>query len=177
MQNARKNWQQCWSRPELFAVWQHLQVFCNFSNDSKIIQKKRKLIEAREYDAYIAKYIPGTLELVFQWMIEDIDTKKQPTHFLQEHETFWISNFTNKQLLYKPKQHSYMLPRKIKKKPNSNNDIDTDLITVSNFFPHLVKEISITKYDNDKQLISTFLTTRSISIQMQCVNIYLRNHF
>lgn len=70
-----------------------------------------------------------------------------------------------------------MLPRKIKKKPNSNNDIDTDLITVSNFFPHLVKEISITKYDNDKQLISTFLTTRSISIQMQCVNIYLRNHF
>ena len=30
------------------------------------------------------------------------------------------------------------------------------MITVSNFFGHLVKEISITRYEHDKQLIPTF---------------------
>ena len=30
------------------------------------------------------------------------------------------------------------------------------MITVNNFFAHLVKEISVTKYGSDKELISTF---------------------
>ena len=47
-------------------------------------------------------------------------------------------------------------PIKIKKKTKQNLDIDTDLITVNNFFAHFVKEISITKYRSDKELISTF---------------------
>ena len=34
---------------------------------------------------------------------------------------------------------------KIKKETNQKTDIDDDLITVNNFFAHLVKEISITK--------------------------------
>ena len=33
------------------------------------------------------------------------------------------------------------------------SDIDTDLITGNNFFAHLIKEISITRYGHDKQLI------------------------
>ena len=38
----------------------------------------RKLIETGEYDVDIAKYIPGTLDVMFQGMLEDIDTKEQP---------------------------------------------------------------------------------------------------
>ena len=47
-------------------------------------------------------------------------------------------------------------PIKIKKSSNQNSDIDADLITVNNFFAHFVKEVSITKYDSDKELIPTF---------------------
>ena len=45
---------------------------------------------------------------------------------------------------------------KIKKSCDEDSDIDTDLITVNNFFVHLVKEISIARYGNDKQLMPTF---------------------
>ena len=34
--------------------------------------------------------------------------------------------------------------------------LDSDLITVNNFFGHLLKEISIITYGHDKQLIPTF---------------------
>ena len=46
---------------------------------------------------------------------------------------------------------------KIKKSTNVATDIDDDLITVNIFFAHLVKEISVTKYGSDKELIPTFL--------------------
>ena len=46
-------------------------------------------------------------------------------------------------------------PMKIKA-TNVLADIDSDMITVNNFFGHLVKEISITGYGYDKQLIPTF---------------------
>ena len=46
-------------------------------------------------------------------------------------------------------------PIKIKKSSNQNSDIDADLITVNNFFGHFVKEVSITKYGSDKELIPT----------------------
>ena len=45
---------------------------------------------------------------------------------------------------------------KRKKFSNVATDIDADLITVNNLFAHLVKEISITKYRSNKELIPTF---------------------
>ena len=45
---------------------------------------------------------------------------------------------------------------KIKKASEQTADIDTDIITVNNFFGHLVKEINITRYGHDKQLIPSF---------------------
>ena len=48
-------------------------------------------------------------------------------------------------------------PIKIKKAIDRNVDIDADMITVNNFFAHFAKEISMTKYGDDKQLIPTFL--------------------
>ena len=47
-------------------------------------------------------------------------------------------------------------PMKIKKSSNESSYIDSALITVNNFFGHLVKVISITKYRHHKQLIPTF---------------------
>ena len=43
-----------------------------------------------------------------------------------------------------------------KKNINHNLDIDYDLITVNIFFAHFVKQVSVTKYDNEKELIPTF---------------------
>ena len=40
------------------------------------------------------------------------------------------------------------------KRPLTNCKTDSDLITINNFFGHLVKEISVTKYGSDKELIS-----------------------
>ena len=45
---------------------------------------------------------------------------------------------------------------KIKQLSNEANDIDSDLITANNFFPHLIKEKGVTRHGNDKQLIPTF---------------------
>ena len=54
----------------------------NYLNAGEEVQKLRKLIETGTYDAGIVRYIPRTLELVFQGMLEDIDTKEQPAHLL-----------------------------------------------------------------------------------------------
>ena len=46
---------------------------------------------------------------------------------------------------------------KLNKSTNVAANIDDDLITVNNFFAHLVKDISVTKYGSNKELIPTFL--------------------
>ena len=47
-------------------------------------------------------------------------------------------------------------PIKIFKKSNKDSDIDSHMITVNNFFAHWVKEVSVAKYDSDKELPPTF---------------------
>ena len=39
------------------------------------LKKIRELINTRNYDSDIARYIPGVLEMKFQGMLEDIDTR------------------------------------------------------------------------------------------------------
>ena len=48
----------------------------NFFNASEKVQKIKRLINTGEYDADLARYIPGMLVLVFQQIIENIDTKE-----------------------------------------------------------------------------------------------------
>ena len=50
----------------------------NYTDAGDKVRKIRKCIETGTYDADVAKYIPGTLDLVVQGMLEDIDTKEQP---------------------------------------------------------------------------------------------------
>ena len=52
----------------------------NYNDAKEKVQKIRDLIGTRKYDANLAKYIPGMLELVFQGMLEDIDTKEKTAH-------------------------------------------------------------------------------------------------
>ena len=55
-----------------------------------------------------------------------------------------------------PNSKHTCFPMKIKLKCDEDKDIDVDLITVNNLFAHLVKEISMTRYGNDKQLMLSF---------------------
>ena len=50
----------------------------DFENANLKVKKIRRLIERGIHDADIARYIPGTLDLVFQGMIEKIMTIEQP---------------------------------------------------------------------------------------------------
>ena len=84
----------------------------------------------------IARYIPGTLKLVFQGMLQDIDLKEQPTHSLyreMENLDFQIM-LTNK---YYTNPNSMRICFLLKIKQKSDND--SDLVTVNNFFAHFVK--------------------------------------
>ena len=43
-----------------------------------------------------------------------------------------------------------------KKSSNEANDTEGNMITVNNFFPHSITQISVTEYGSDKELIRTF---------------------
>ena len=43
-------------------------------------KKMRELISTGKYDEDIARYIPGVLELKFQGMLEDINTREKVAH-------------------------------------------------------------------------------------------------
>ena len=117
----------------------------------------RKLIATGEYDADIAKYIPGTLEFVLQGILGNIDAKVQNAHiFYKDMKHLEIQIMLTNNYYTNPNSMHLSFPMKIKKSTNNDADIDTDLITVNNFFANLIKEISITRYGNDKQLMLTF---------------------
>ena len=50
----------------------------NFLNAGGKVKKNGKLTSTGTHDAGIVKNIPKTLKLVYQGMLEDIDTKEQP---------------------------------------------------------------------------------------------------
>ena len=51
----------------------------NYNNAQEKIKKMRKLISTGKYDEDIGRYIPGILELKFQWMVEDINIREKVT--------------------------------------------------------------------------------------------------
>ena len=52
----------------------------NYNDAKENLQKIRELINTEKYDADLAKYIPGFLELAFQGMLDDIDTRQKVAH-------------------------------------------------------------------------------------------------
>ena len=110
-----------------------------------------------KYDADLAKYIPGLLDLAIQRMLDDIDTREKVTHpSYKDKEQLDFQILLTENYYVSPSNIHICFPIKIKKKSNNDTNIDSDLITVNNFFAHWVKEIIITKYGSDKELPPTF---------------------
>ena len=110
-----------------------------------------------KYDADLAKYIPGLLDLAIQGMLDDIDTREKVAHpSYKDKEQLDFQILLTENYYVNPSNIHICFPIKIKKKSDNNADTDEDLITVNNFFAHWVKEISITKYGSDKKLPPTF---------------------
>ena len=61
----------------------------------KKAEKVKKLIVTGTYNADIAKYILGTLELVFQGMLADIDKKRTASLYLIQTWKIFLSNNVN----------------------------------------------------------------------------------
>ena len=115
------------------------------------------MINTGEYDADLARYIPGMLELVFQEMIENISSKEQFAHIsYKDVETFEFQLMLTNNCYTNPNSIHICFQMKIKKLTNATSDIVANLITANNFSAHLIKEIRVTRYGNDKQLIPTF---------------------
>ena len=123
--------------------------------DTKV-KKLKRLIDTGEYDFSIARYIPGTLELAYQRMLDDIKTIEQVAYPSYKYlETFDFQLLLDKNLYTNLNSAHFVFPIKFFKKSDINADIGADLITVNNFFAHWIKEISITKYDTNKELTPT----------------------
>ena len=123
----------------------------NYTYAKEKLRKIRELVGTGKYDADIAKYIAGILEMKFQGMLEGIDTREKVAH-----PSYNDMEEQDSQILLTDNYYINLnsidlcFPMKLKKPNNEATDIDGDLITVNNFFTHLTKEISITKYGSDK---------------------------
>ena len=128
----------------------------DFDKANTKVSKLKRLVKTGEYDADLARYIPGTLELAFQGMLDDIKTLEQVAHpSYKDLEIFDFNVIFDKNVYTNLNSLHFVFPLKIKKKANVNNDIGDDLLTVNNFFAHWIKEISITKYGTNIELIPT----------------------
>ena len=133
------------------------RIASNYNDAKEKIQNIRELIKTGNYDADIAKYIPGVPEMKFQGMLEDVDTREKVAHpSYKDMEELDFQILLTDNCYVNPSNIHLCFPMKIKISSNKASDIDNDLITVSNFFAQLINEISITKYGSDKELIPTF---------------------
>ena len=87
-----------------------------------------------KYDADLAKYIPGLLELAFQGMLDDIDTREKVAHCsYKDVEQLEFQLLLTENYYVNPNSIHICFPIKIKNKTNNATDIDSDMITVNNF--------------------------------------------
>ena len=129
----------------------------NYNDAKEKVQKIRDLIKMGKYDADLAKYIPGLMDLAIQGMLDDIDTREKVAHpSYKDIEQLDFQILLTENYCVNPANIHICFPIKIKKKSDNSSDIDDDLITENNFFAHWVKEISITKYGSDRELPPTF---------------------
>ena len=96
-------------------------------------------------------------------MLDDIKMMEQVAHpSYKDLETFDFNLILDKNLYTNLNSVHFVFPIKFKKKANVNVDIAADLITVNNFFAHWIKEISITKYGTNIELIRHLPPSTSI---------------
>ena len=116
----------------------------NYDDAKEKVQKIRDLINMGKYDADLAKYIPGLLDLAIQGMLDDIDTRGKVAHpSCKDMKQLDFQILLTKNCNVNPNRMHICFPIKIKKKTNKNADIDSNMRTVNNFSAHWIKEISI----------------------------------
>ena len=125
------------------------KIASNYNGAKEKVKKIRELVKTGKYDANVAKYMPGVLKMIFQGMLEDIDTKEKVA-FYEDMERLDFQIMLTNNYYVNPNSIHICFPMKMKKASDQTADIDADMITVNNFFGHLVKEISITRYGHDK---------------------------
>ena len=92
---------------------------------------------------------------MYQGILKDIDVKGKVAHSsYKDREQLDFQIMLTENYYVNPNSIQICFRMKIKKLSDPTTAIDPT--TVNIFFVHLVKEISITKYGNDKQLIPTF---------------------
>ena len=103
----------------------------NYNDAKSKVKKIREPISTENYDADIAIYIPGTLDMVFQGMLEDIDTKEKVAHSsYKDMEQLDFQIMLTDNYYAKPNSIHLCFPMKIKESSNEVQDIDSDLIMV-----------------------------------------------
>ena len=71
----------------------------DFDTAREKVKKLKRLVDRGEYDDDVARYIPGTLELAFQGMLDDIKTVEQVAHpSYKDKETFDFQLLLDKNL-------------------------------------------------------------------------------
>ena len=77
----------------------------------------KRLIDTGKYDANIARYIPGTLELAYQGRLDDIKTMEQVANpSYKDLETFDFQLLLDKNLYTNLNSVHFFFPIKLKKK-------------------------------------------------------------
>ena len=142
----------------------------DFDNASLKVKKIKKLINTGEYDADVARYIPGTLDLAFQGMICKISTIEQPAHLsYKDKEMLDFQLLHDKNYYTNLNSHHICFPLRLRKLTKAAANLrNATLITVNNIFSHWIKEIHITKYGTNKQLIPTTTSHEIYQYSMQC---------
>ena len=120
------------------------------------VKKIRSYIEQGFYDVDIARYIPGTVDLVFQGTIEKIMTIEQPADTTYSNrEILHFELILDNNYYINLKSLHLCFPIKFKELPIIACNLDADIYPVNNFFAHWIREIDITKYGTNKSLILT----------------------
>ena len=141
----------------------------DFDNTNLKIKKTRRLIEHGIYDADIARYIPGTLDLVFQGMIEKIKTIELPVHpWYKDKEVLDFELILDSNFYTNLKNLHICFPIYFKKLSNAAANLDVDIYPVNNFFAYWIKEIDILKYGRNQPLIPTSTCRKSINTLTRC---------
>ena len=88
----------------------------DFEKADTKVKKLKRLIDTGEYDVNIARYNPGTLDLAYQGMLDDIKTTKQVAHpSYKDLETFDFQLLLDKNLYTNLNSVHFVFPIKFLK--------------------------------------------------------------
>ena len=114
----------------------------DFDTAKEKVSKLKILVDRGEYDADVARYVVGTLELAYQGMLDDLKTTEQVAHpSYKDKETFDFQLLLDKNLYTNLNSLHFVFTLRIRKATDASSAIEKNLITVNNFFAHWIKEI------------------------------------